>query len=899
MQEEIRQQVLSRIQRDYGLKHRNGTEYMRGGKCPHCGKKELYTSYLKPWVLRCGRQAKCGQEVRVRDLYDDLFDDYSKHNPQTPQAPHAAADAYLATGRGFSITPLHGLYVQESYYDSSKRQGTATVRFPLVKGGWWERLIDRPHRFGKMKARFAPGESYAGVWWSAGALDQLRTAREVWIVEGIFDAIALLQRGICAVAAMSSNAYPELSLKELSAARPNDLPMLIWALDNEPGARSYTIKHIRRAEKLGYRCKAAQIEQTGDRKTDWNDLHLRAQAAEDGDSVWAEDLELARHNGALLLARTAMDKGLIMYERSKNVEFHIEHGSRLFWFQFDPLRFEKLCRERVGDRDLADEDELEAEELAKLQRASASVVQIANCYPEALYFQKNDATDESWYFFRVDFPHDAPSVKGTFTGAQIASATEFKKRLLGLAQGALFSGTGKHLDKLMDAQTFGIKDVATVDFVGYSPEHKSYIFGDMAVRDGVLTVANSEDYFEFPKLRVKTTQRSIRLDIQRDHEAYRTEWLNWLWTCFGTNGIVALTFWFGSLFANQIRSSHMSFPYLEATGEAGAGKTTLLTFLWKLLARSDYEGFDPVKSSKAGRARAMGQISGMPIVLLEADRSDNGDRSQSKSFDWDEFKPCYNGGSLATRGVRNAGNETYEPPFRGTLVISQNAPVDASEAMLGRIVKLHFKKPNATTASRQAAENLNALQVEDVSHFLLKSVRAEAAVMDKFNERVRFYEARLRENKDLRMERLIKNHSQMLALLDGLRLVIDVPEEMVIETRKVLTSMAMERQSAISADHPLVNEFWETYEYLESIGAGERPVVNHSRDPQRIAINLNDFLARAAQHNQPVPDLKVLRNYLRDSRRHKLIDANLTVNSAIKLDSLGKGAAIRCWVFGK
>ncbi|WP_242875909.1 toprim domain-containing protein, partial [Stenotrophomonas maltophilia] len=94
------------------------------------------------------------------------------------------------------------LYTQEDYYDRAKRQGTATVRFPLVKGGWWERLIDRPHRFGKMKARFAPGESYAGVWWGAAAQDQLRTAREVWIVEGIFDAIALLQRGICAVAAM-------------------------------------------------------------------------------------------------------------------------------------------------------------------------------------------------------------------------------------------------------------------------------------------------------------------------------------------------------------------------------------------------------------------------------------------------------------------------------------------------------------------------------------------------------------------------------------------------------------------------------------------------------------------------------------------------------------------------
>jgi hypothetical protein len=109
--------------------------------------------------------------------------------------------------------------------------------------------------------------------------------------------------------------------------------------------------------------------------------------------------------------------------------------------------------------------------------------------------------------------------------------------------------------------------------------------------------------------------------------------------------------------------------------------------------------------------------------------------------------------------------------------------------------------------------------------------------------------------------------------------------------------MALQRQTAISADHPMVDEFWETYEYLETIGSGERRIVNHSRDPQRIAINLNDFVARASQFNQPVPDLKLLRAYLRDSRRHKLIDANLTVNSAIKTTSTGAGVAVRCWVF--
>ncbi|WP_181120253.1 toprim domain-containing protein [Xanthomonas arboricola] len=898
MQEDLRQQVLTRLERDYGLKHRSGTPYMRGGKCPSCSKKELYTNHLKPWVVKCGRLSKCGRELHVKDLYDDLFDDWSKRFQPTPAAPNAAADAYLQFSRGFDLAPLKGLYTQDSHYDRKIGAGTATVRFALVKGGWWERLIDRPHRFGKQKARFAPGQSYVGVWWAAPAtLTAMQTAREVWIVEGIFDAIALLQHDICAVSAMSCNAYPEDSLRELAKARAADLPTLVWALDNEPGARGYTHRHIKRAAALGFKSRAAQIVQRDGKKTDWNDLHLRALASDDAEQ-WNNDLAKARYQGDLLTARSAVDKGLLMFEHDGRTDFWLEFGSRLFWFDFDVQRFEKLRREKLGDQDTDGDDELEAEDLRKIKRAACAVQRIAGCYPQALYFQRHEVTDESWYYFRVDYPDDKPSVKGTFTGGHVASASEFKKRLISLAPGALFTGSGHQLDRLIEEQTETIKTVEAIDFVGYSKEHHAYLLGDIAVRDGELVVANKEDYFEFDKLRLKTTQKSIRLDIQRDAEAFRTDWLPWLWLCFGTHGMVALTFWFGSLFAEQIRAAHKSFPFLEATGEAGAGKTTLLTFLWKLLARSDYEGFDPAKSSKAGRARAMGQVSGMPVVLLEADRSEP-DKAHAKTFEWDELKDFFGGGTLATRGVRNGGNETYEPPFRGTIVISQNAAVDASEAILTRIVKLHFKRPNVTTESRIAADNLNALQVEELSHFLVRAVRQERAILDLFAERVKMFEGKLRAQPELRLERVIKNHAQMLALFDCLRLVLTIPDDMVEKTRLALLDMALERQKAISADHALVNEFWEVYEYLEATGHG-KAVVNHSRDAQRIAINLNHFAARAAQFSQGVPDLKVLRALLSDSRRHKFIGANVAVNSAILKDELtGVGTTVKCWVFAK
>ena len=932
MRESLRADILPRLENDYGLKRAGRSNYMRKGKCPACGKLEMYTFFDSPWMLHCGR-GKCGAQYHVKDLYSDLFNDWSERVPATAEQPTATARAYLEFARGFRLELIEGWFSQETFWSRDANAGSATVRFPLAKGGYWERLIDRPERFGKQKARFAPGESYRGVWWCPPSVD-LQEVNELYIVEGIFDAIALLHHDMPAVSMMSAAPFPEESLRELVKARTAaelPLPKLIWALDNEPYARACIRKWVPQARALGFTCIAVQIPQHG-KKLDWNDLHQRW-AFIDDDEQRAEridkDMDAARYQGALLIAESASEKALIMYQRSERSEFHFGHENRLYWWALDLDKYNKAMQT------LESSDEPEAKQLTNKQmrekalRLSGCVVEIANCYPEALYYQRNEVTGEAWYYLRVDFPHGAPSVKNTFTSTQLAAASEFKKRLLGMAAGAMFTGTGQQLDKIMKDQLYGIKTVDTIDYVGYSKEYGTYVFGDVAVRDGVVIEANVEDYFEFNKLRLKTLQKGVPIRIERSGKGYTTDWLNLLWTCFGTQGVVALTFFFGSLFCEQIRARWQSFPFLEATGEAGAGKTTLLNLLWKLLGREGYEGFDPMKSTKAGRSRLMGQVSGMPVVYLEADRHSD-DKAHAKTFEWDELKDFYGGGTLATKGVKTAGNETYEPPFRGTIAISQNAAVVAHEAIMTRICKLHFVRPTVTPESRAAADQLNALDGTTLSHFLLLAVRQEAAVLDLFNQRFPEHEARLRrlhthcvlcgtaypDDKSpcgcgntlrgyIRVERINKNHAQLLALLDCLRLLLPITDAQVSATQRQIIAMAIERQSSISADHPAVAEFWEVFDYLEGLDA-EGPVVNHSNNPEtgEIAINLNEFYERANEHKQKLADIAVLRNLLPESRTRKLVASNRAVCSAVrkhqaKRSSLTvyKSPTVKCWVF--
>ena len=296
-----------------------------------------------------------------------------------------------------------------------------------------------------------------------------------------------------------------------------------------------------------------------------------------------------------------------------------------------------------------------------LPEQSGALVEIANCNPSFLYFQANSVTDESWYYCRIDFPHGGKAIKNTFTGNQVASASDFKKRLLSIAPGGLFTGTAAQLDWIVKHRANNIRVVDTIDFIGYSKEHGAYVFNDFAVKNGKSYEINNEDFFELGKLSIKSLNQGNQYAIGTATD-YNKDWPSLVYWGFGVKGMVALTVWFGSLFAEQIRDVHKSFPFLEVVGEPGAGKTTLIEFLWKLFGRADEEGFDPSKSTRASVYRRFAQVGNLPVVLIEGDRDQ--DTAKAKKFDFDELKTAYNGRAIRARGLKNSGNETYEPPIQ-------------------------------------------------------------------------------------------------------------------------------------------------------------------------------------------------------------------------------------------
>ncbi len=904
----LRQEIIDRLIAMFQLKDRG--DFLRAGVCPNCGKKDLYTLAAHPWTVKCGRLNNCGFEGKVKELFPDLFADLHQKYPESPQKPTATADAYLELHRGLNPRLLKGSYRQGSFYEPRTKKGTATVLFDIDrdKDISMERFIETlylPDEAGERVARKQHFKGkHRGLFWSPPT-QTLNPGDTVYITEACIDALSLQQNQLKAVAILSCVNYPEHSLQKFDPSR-----QITWvlALDGDKAGREYAVKHYRRMTKEGYRVQATDI--SGKDGKDWNDLHMLGK-------LTSKDMSEYLYRGELLVADSAINKALLIWRQKELQSFPVEFDRRTFWFAMNLDKLSKAFEQL--DRNDQHDDKTEAEKRDIAARQAGTLAEIANCSVDFLYYQQNRLTDDSWYYAKIRFPHWGRSIKNTFSGAQISAGAEFKKRLISIAPGALFTGKSEQLDRLVKNQVYNIKTVDTIDFIGYSKEHEAYIFNDKAVHQGRVIDINDEDYFEIGSIAIKSLSRSPELQIGLAHK-YNPDWTQLVWQAFGAKGLVTVAFWFGSLFAEQIRKAQSTYPFFELVGEPGAGKSTLIEFLWLLCGRYDWEGIDPRKATGAGLWRSIAQVSNLPVVMLEADREGE---SSAKAMDWDIFKTAYNGRTTRTRGVKNSGNDTMDMPFRGSLMISQNAEVNASEAILQRIVHVRLTRDGHSGTGKTAAEWLSRVDISEVSYFLIKATTKAKEILETFAHYQHGYERQLLNRPEIKTVRIAKNHAQIMALVHALALVVDLKQEQLSATLAELEKMAIAREKAIGDDHPMIAQFWETFYFLNDLLAKKRtlaeqsahapvadfhddgnlatvtqasidhtytPGLNHSKDPQLIAVNLNEYREACGRHNQELPLMTDLKRLLKSSRSHKFVDTKC-VNSAIT------DKAKKCWVF--
>ena len=464
-------EIQAHLSHDYAMKQ--SQKYLEQGICPSCHKKTLWTWRENPWNIQCNRQSKCAYEVTAKALYPELWQDLFKRHPPTIKNKNATADAYMQLVRGLPLNKVQGLYQQSRIYNKATGQHHASIRFFLnqAKTTYWERVIDaeaeleRKANFGGK--RHADGTLYTGQYWQPDGM-QILHGDTIYITEGIFDCLSLWVNDYKAVAALTCGNFPEQLIKQYQ----HNHIQWIYALDNDKAGRKFNLKHIKtlRQQKQTVTC---AMPSNHSEKVDWNDLHRLKK-------INAVNMQDYHYWGACLIAKTAIERALLIYHHKGRALFTFPFKKKLYGFDLKTQKYEEQLQElqKQTETDLSKNTELDSIAMDKLKekalKASRSLSMIANCVPEFLYTQQNPITDELFYFIRITFP-DGRTTKNTMTGVQLATTNDFRKRMLSMASGAIFKGTKNHHEHLLDQWMTHINEVETVPYVGYEKKYDIYV----------------------------------------------------------------------------------------------------------------------------------------------------------------------------------------------------------------------------------------------------------------------------------------------------------------------------------------------------------------------------------------------------------------------------------------
>ncbi|MDD4818145.1 MAG: toprim domain-containing protein [Victivallaceae bacterium] len=880
-------EIIEEIQRalinDSAFEFKQSGRNLRYGVCPNCGARECFVNLDQPFKVTCGRLNNCRWSASTRELYPEIFDNISHRHPVTDAEPDAPADAYMREVRGFDLAKIKGMYHLGYVKNKNKEEFYPAVKIAITKDCYWCRLIDA-ESVRKNGAKSKIVGDYKDLCWMPDGMT-VEKNDTIWIVEGIFKAMALLCIGVKAVSSLSCSNFP----RQLIRANAGRGVTWVIAEDADKAGMDAAKKYRAELAELGETCRIAFPE----KGEDWDDAFRAGKLTKPylQDSFW---------RGYYYMAETALAKAFFHF-------FKTQRGHHVFALGFALYRYKvELTSADAGE--LADypdptlgwnvPDDRLSDLITKFSRF-CEVREICPARLTFLYIEQDILTQERLNCLQVEFANGTPSMLMSADGTIYKSVDNFSNAILKATGFAPFTGK---LDDLAELHRTWfrnrVKFVQSVPFMGYEIASQIYVFPDFAYYKGQFQKVNDYGYVEYNRHSLKCNLAGLTIVKQPDE--FTGDWIGDYVEAFDLNGLVLLGWWLGTLFAEQVRSRQDSWTFLEYTGEPGSGKSTQIKFCWRLLGIDNHEGFDPNKTTPAGRARQMTQVSNLPVVLLEGDREENSLRKNMRSFDFNELKDMFNQAAvIRTTGVKTGGNETAKLTFRGGVLITQNAEVKASPAVLSRIVHCHVTKSHFTKHNAELADRLKQMTARELGGFLHAALRNEPRLLTAFYSNYQ----KLRDDFDRRNAsgevpefRLRHCHAQIGAWIMALPILFGtwLKQETIDAAIDHLWERAKERQSRLSSDHPALERFWEIYDYIHTArdsNGDDIEKLNHaSKRENLIAINMPEMTELAAQHRLNLPDPDELTTLFKGAKLHHLVGYK-TVRSALN------GRMIKCWVF--
>ncbi|AXI82850.1 hypothetical protein FUT69_08940 [Xylella taiwanensis] len=167
------------------------------------------------------------------------------------------------------------------------------------------------------------------------------------------------------------------------------------------------------------------------------------------------------------------------------------------------------------------------------------------------------------------------------------------------------------------------------------------------------------------------------------------------------------------------------------------------------------------------------------------------------------------------RGTKDSGHESCDLLCCVTIVIGQNTPISASDAILQRIVHLHFDRSGHTVVTKALAEQIEWMLIEQMFDFILATTKRDAQVLDTQANKHSQYENQLLVFPELERVRLAERLGQVMVSVDALQPLLNLGDAQSQIVHEVVIEWAKQRQQSINADDLHIQLFWQQCRFLD------------------------------------------------------------------------------------
>jgi hypothetical protein len=747
-------------------------KYIQKLTCPACNKNEAWTYIDNPLVVICQRGNECYAITPTKDIIEPIS--FGQIYPATKDNPNATAIAYLQS-RGLDTDKIENYYYQSTWKENQKTYQTVAFRIDNII---CHRLIDYN---GKDKVRFQG--SYKDIVYQT--YSEIDFNQDLWITEGIIDALSLKQKGKQAIAILSSAHFPEIFYKKLieqinqrKKESSDKLKFsLIFSFDNDDAGYRAIDKHIEffRSQDIAF-----QIALTPKDK-DWNDCLLLGYLKDDffEECLW---------RGRLYQASNIEQYHAIYSEYHFNVfTSEIKFYTGLLEFK-DSYWFIGFSKEKENYT-------------PNYTKLSDFTLKPLFSIQEELIEYEPDITHI------VEVIRDKDKKRAKFTANDLCQSPDFKRKVMKSAKGLWLSQKIEHLNALVE---YLFKQEAPLirklQATGYDYESGCYVFGNFLYDEiGKRVAVNKDGYFEKQKI-YSLKDKNIIPDFEITD---LKEFLDLLKAVYGCKAWLVFGYYVSTLFAHIIYSdcSYNAFPFLSIFGVAHTGKTTLIDTL-NAMCFYNWPGISMNnQNTRKGLLKNLSKKYSIPIALLES----NG---QLYGISEDQLLNAYHWSSLYERSKTSNDNETYSLPFKAGLVFVQNVEPFSFKTVKQRVASIEFLASDTTAQSSIAMQQLkkySAKQLAGLGHQILtKRKEIEKALP----ECVKDIQAVL-SNNSIDIERIAFSYAVCLA---GFMLTADLfgynySDELIKETLK----WSKHKLDTSTNQSALGDQFFEAFETLKII----------------------------------------------------------------------------------